>query len=55
MQNILKGKSVYEEEGCKQISKNMIKSFENKYPWENANEFKYFQILAIIEYLIDGD
>ena len=53
--NLIKGKSVYEEESCKKLSKNMIENFKNKYPRENADDFKYFQILAIIEYLIDGD
>ena len=53
--NLIKGKSVYDEESCKKLSKNMIESFKNKYPRENADDFKYFQILAIIECLIDGD
>ena len=53
--NLIKGKSVYEEEGCKKLSKNMIETFKTKYPTENADDFKYFQILAVIECLIDGD
>ena len=53
--NLIKGKSVYEEESCKKLSKNMIENFKNKYPRENADDFKYSQILAIIELLIDGD
>ena len=53
--NLIKGKSVYEEENCKKLSKNMIENFKNKYPRENVDDFKYFQILAVIEVLIDGD
>ena len=53
--NLIKGKSVYEEENCKKLTKNMIESFKNKYPRENADDFKYFQILAVIEVLVDGD
>ena len=33
----------------------MIENFKNKYPRENVDDFKYFQILAVIEVLIDGD
>ena len=53
--NLIKGKSVYEEENCKKLSKNMIENFKNKYPRENVDDFKYFQILAVIEVLIDED
>ena len=53
--NLIKGKSVYEEENCRKLNKSMIESFKNKYPLENVDDFKYFQILAIIELLVDGD
>ena len=53
--NLIKGKAVFEEENCKKLSKNMIENFKNKYPRENADDFKYFQIAAVIEVLIDGE
>ena len=33
----------------------MIENFTNKKPRKNADDFKYFQLLAVIEVLIDGD
>ena len=33
----------------------MIEMFKIKYPRENADDFKFFQILSVIEVLIDGD
>ena len=53
--NLIKGKSVYEEENCKKLSKNMIESFKNKFPRENVDDFKFFQIMTVIECIIDGD
>ena len=53
--NLIKGKSVYEEENCRKLSKNMIESFKNKFPRENVDDFKFFQIMTVIECIIDGD
>ena len=53
--NLLKGKSVYEDDKYKQLSKNMIENFKQKYPKEFTDNFKYFQIATIVEFLIDKD
>jgi hypothetical protein len=53
--NLIKGKSVFEEENYRKLSKEMIEMFKIKYPRENADDFKFFQILSVIEVLIDGD
>lgn len=53
--NLIKGKSVFEEENCKKLSKNMVESFKNKFPRENVDDFKFFQIMTIIECLIDEE
>ena len=53
--NLIKGKLVYEEENYKKLSENMIESFKTKFPKENADDFKYFHLFSLIEFLIDED
>ena len=53
--NLIKGKAVFEEENNRKLSKEMIESFKIKYPRENVDDFKFYQLLSIIEVLIDGD
>ena len=53
--NLIKGKSVYEDDKCKQLSKNMIENFKQKYPKELTDNFKYFQIATIVEFLVDKE
>ena len=53
--NLIKGKSIYDEEQHKKLSKNLIESFKNKFPNENLDNFTCFQIMIIVEYIIEGD
>ena len=53
--NLIKGKMVYEEDTCKKLSKNMIENFKKKYPKEYTDNFKYFQISTIVDYLVDKE
>ena len=53
--NLIKGKLVYEEDTCKKLSKNMIENFKRKYPKEYTDNFKYFQISTIVDYLVDKE
>ena len=53
--NLIKGKMVYEEDTCKKLSKNMIENFRKKYPKEYTDNFKYFQISTIVDYLVDKE
>ena len=53
--NLIKGKSIYDEEQHRKLSKNLIESFKNKFPNENPDNFTCFQIMTIVEYIIEGD
>ena len=53
--NLIKGKSIYDEEQHKKLSKNLVESFKSKFPNENLDNFTCFQIMIIVEYIIEGD
>ena len=53
--NLIKGKSIYDEEQHKKLSKNLVESFKNKFPNGNLDNFTCFQIMTIVEYIIEGD
>ena len=53
--NLIKGKSIYDEEQHRKLSKNLIENFKNKFPNENPDNFTCFQIMTIVEYIIEGD
>lgn len=54
--NLIKGKIVYEEDTCKKLSKNMLDIFKKKYPYKQyADNFKYFQISTIVDYIVDKE
>ena len=46
--NLIKGKSIYDEEQHRKLSKNLIESFKNKFPNENPDNFTCFQRSCII-------
>ena len=53
--NLIKGKLIYEEDTYKRLSKNMIENFKEKYPKEFTDNFKYFQIATIVEFLVEKE
>jgi len=53
--NLIKGKAIYDEEQHRKLSKNLIESFKNKFPNENPDNFTCFQIMTVVEYIIEGD
>ena len=53
--NLVKGKAIYDEEHYKKLSKNLIETFKNIFPNENPDDFTFFQILTVIEVIIEGD
>ena len=53
--NLIKGKLIYEEDTYKKLSKNMIENFKEKYPKEYTDNFKYFQIATIVEFLVEKE
>ena len=53
--NLIKGKWVYNEEIYKKISKNMIETFKQKYPKDYTDNFKYYKISSIVEFLVDKE
>ena len=53
--NLIKAKVIYEEDTYKQLSKNMVENFKQKYPKEYTDNFKYFQISTIVDFLVDKE
>ena len=53
--NLIKGKLIYEEDTYNKLSKNMIENFKEKYPKEYTDNFKFFQIATIVEFLVDKE
>ena len=53
--NLIKAKVIYEEDTYRKLSKNMIENFKQKYPKEYTDNFKYFQIATIVEFLVNKE
>ena len=53
--NLIRGKWIYEQDTYIKLSKNMIENFKQKYPKEYTDNFKYFQIATIVEFLVDKE
>ena len=53
--NLIKGKWVYDEGIYKKITKNMIDNFKQKYPKDYTDNFKYYKISSIVEFLVDKE
>ena len=53
--NLIKGKLIFEEDTYNKLSNNMLENFKQKYPKEYTDNFKYFQIATIVEFLVDKE
>ena len=53
--NLTKGKLIFEDDTYNKLSNNMLENFKQKYPKEYTENFKYFQISTIVEFLVDKE
>ena len=53
--NLIKGKWVYDEDIYKKLSINMIDNFRQKYPKDYTDNFKYYKVSSIVEFLVDKE
>lgn len=52
---LIKGKWIYDENNYKKLSKLMTSSMKKKYPKVKIENYKFYQISAIIEYLVNNE
>ena len=52
---LIKGKSIYDEQLYRKLSKNMVELFKVKFPKDYTDNFKSYKITSIVECLVDGD